>query len=118
MGIFDVNVNATLLIPQELTAALAALLKKGDQIMNDLTQLQKTVSDLGDKVNETTQTLKDLANEVINLKNTSDVQSQIDQLTAKAQTILDNLTVAEDAADDQVPAPPAPPAEPPVEPTP
>lgn len=104
MGLFDVNVNATLLIPQELTAALAALLKKGDQIMNDLKKLEDTVAALEAKVDETNDTLKGLAQEVIDLKASGDVQAGIDALTVKAQGILDKLSAAEDAADDQLPA--------------
>ncbi len=105
MGLFDVNVNATLQVPPELTAALAALLKKGDAIMNDLSQLQATMAKLQDKANETEQTLKDLAKAVIDANNATDKQVAIDALTAQAQSILDGLTTAEDEADDQVPAP-------------
>jgi len=113
MGLFDVNVNATLQVPAELTAALAALLKKGDAIMNDLSKLQATMAQLQDKANETNQTLKDLAKAVIDLKGASDQQSAIDALTGQAQGILDGLTAAEDDADDQVPQPtPTPPSEP------
>lgn len=74
--------------------------------MNDLTQLNAKIDALSAKVTETNATLAGLAQAVIDLKNSTDIQADIDALTAKAQTVLDSLTVAEDAADDQLPATP------------
>lgn len=74
--------------------------------MNDLTQLNAKIDALSTKVTETNATLAGLAQAVIDLKNSADIQADIDTLTAKAQTVLDSLTTAEDAADDQLPATP------------
>lgn len=74
--------------------------------MNDLTQLNTKIDDLSTKVDETTATLAGLAQQVIDLKASGDVQAGIDALAAKAQVVLDKLTAAEDAADDQLPATP------------
>lgn len=74
--------------------------------MNDLTQLNTKIDDLSTKVDETTATLAGLAQAVIDLKASGDVQAGIDALAAKAQGVLDKLTVAEDAADDQLPPTP------------
>lgn len=74
--------------------------------MNDLTQLNAKIDALSAKVTETNATLAGLAQAVIDLKNSTDIQADIDALTAKAQTVLDSLTAAEDAADDQLPATP------------
>lgn len=71
--------------------------------MNDLTQLNAKIDALSTKVTETNATLAGLAQAVIDLKASGDVQAGIDALVAKAQTVLDSLTVAEDAADDQLP---------------
>ncbi len=74
--------------------------------MNDLTQLNAKIDALSTKVTETNATLAGLAQAVIDLKNSADIQADIDTLTAKAQTVLDSLTAAEAAADDQLPATP------------
>ena len=73
---------------------------------NDVSALNAVVDALNAKVEETNATLKGLAQAVVDLKGTvnPDVQPQIDAVTAKAQGILDSLTAAEDAADDQLPA--------------
>lgn len=73
-------------------------------IMNDLTQLDATLEALKVKADEANATLAGLAQAVIDLKNSGDVQAGIDALTAKAQGILDGLAAAEDAADEQLPA--------------
>lgn len=92
-------------------AILAAIVALGvnlnltrTEIMNDLTQLQATMDALAAKATETNATLAGLAQAVIDLKNSGDVQAGIDALAAQAQGILDGLTTAEDAADDQLPA--------------
>jgi uncharacterized coiled-coil protein SlyX len=102
------SIEVTLRLPPEIIAALAALLKKGDIIMNDLKALQDAMAALEAKVTETNATLTGLAQAVVDLKASGDVQAGIDALTTKAQTILDSLTAAEDAADDQLPTPPTP----------
>jgi len=61
MGLVDINLNATLHVPPELTAALAALLKKGDAIMNDVTVLKQKMDALEAKSTEANKTLTDLA---------------------------------------------------------
>lgn len=71
--------------------------------MNDLTQLNAKIDALSAKIDETTATLAGLAQAVIDLKASGDVQAGIDALAAKAQDALDKLTAAEDAADDQLP---------------
>lgn len=71
--------------------------------MNDLTQLNAKIDALSTKIDETTATLAGLAQAVIDLKASGDVQAGIDALAAKAQAALDALTTAEDAADDQLP---------------
>lgn len=71
--------------------------------MNDLTQLNTKIDALSTKIDETTATLAGLAQAVIDLKASGDVQAGIDALAAKAQDALDKLTAAEDTADDQLP---------------
>lgn len=72
---------------------------------NDLSVLQATITALEAKATETNATLAGLAQAIIDLKASlpPDVQPQIDALAAQAQKILDGLTAAEDAADDQLP---------------
>lgn len=75
---------------------------------NDLTALSAKLDELKAKATETNVTLAGLAQAVIDLKNATtaeDKQAQIDALTATAQEILDGLSAAEDAADDQLPTP-------------
>ncbi len=71
--------------------------------MNDLTQLQTVVDNLEAKVNETVDTLRGLAQEIVDLKQAGNQQEAIDALAVRAQGILDNLTDAEDAADNHLP---------------
>lgn len=85
--------------------SLATLLRKARHMANDLTGLDAKVDELGAKVTETNTTLAGLAQAVIDLKNATDQQAAIDAITAKAQAILDALSAAEDAADDQLPTP-------------
>lgn len=87
----------------DIARALASLNVIGVKIMNDLTQLQATVTALEAKVDESIATLADLAQAVIDLKASGDVQAGIDALAAQAQAVLDKLATAEDAADDQLP---------------
>jgi uncharacterized coiled-coil protein SlyX len=90
-----------------IAAALEALTNvvttQGRAIMNDLTVLTEKITALEAKSAETVTTLGGLAQAVIDLKNSGDVQAGIDALAARAQVIVDNLTAAEDAADDQLP---------------
>lgn len=74
---------------------------------NDLTVLQATMTALEAKATETNATLAGLAQAIIDLKNSqpADVQAGIDALATQAQSILDGLAAAEDAADDQLPTP-------------
>ena len=71
---------------------------------NDFTAAKAVLAALEAKVNESAATLAGLAQAVVDLKNSVDVQADIDSLTAQAQGVLDSLTAAEDAADDQLPA--------------
>lgn len=78
---------------------------------NDLSVLQGVVEALKVKSAEVVATLAGLAQAIIDLKNAApaDVQAGIDALAVDARVVLDGLSVAEDAADDQLPvAPPAP----------
>jgi len=100
MGLVDINLNATLHVPPELTAALAALLKKGDAIMNDVTVLKQKMDALEAKSTEANKTLTDLAQRVIDLQKSGNIQADIDALADQAQRILDAQSAAEDAADD------------------
>lgn len=108
MALFDFNI--TLALPREFFNAVdklvAVIISKGNAIMNDLTQLQATVAALETKAAENNATLAGLAQAVIDLKASGDVQAGIDELTTKAQAILDSITLAEDAADEQLPATP------------
>lgn len=99
--------SASLRILLFLFPALGTLTEKVDTMSNDLTALQATVDALKAKADETAATLKGLADAVIALQGAQpqDLQPVIDALTAKAQGVLDTLTAAEDAADDQLPAP-------------
>lgn len=94
----------------QIIAALGALTIGQQTMSNDLTGLTAVIAKLEEKAKETNITLTLLAQAVLDLKNAqpADVQAAIDALTAQAQGILDGLTVAEDAADDQLPTPPAP----------
>lgn len=85
--------------------SLRAVAEKVNAMANDFTQANAKLDELQAKANETADTLRGLAQAVVDLKNASDVQPAIDALTAKAQTILDGLTAAEDEADDQLPQP-------------
>lgn len=104
---FDFNV--TLRLPTEFFLAvdrlIAAINLKGNTIMNDLTQLKAKLDALSTKTDETIATLAGLAQAIIDLKASGDVQAGIDALAAQAQGVLDKLSAAEDAADDQLPAP-------------
>lgn len=74
--------------------------------MNDLSKLEATITALETKAAENNATLAGLAQAIIDLKTSADVQAAIDALTTKAQAVLDAITVAEDAADDQLPPTP------------
>ena len=89
-----------------LEASIATLIKGVQRMSNDLSVLQTVVGNLEAKATETNATLAGLAQAVIDLKNSqpSDVQAGIDALVVRAQAVLDGLTAAEDAADDQLPA--------------
>lgn len=111
MALFDFYI--TLRLPSEFFTAvdrLASIIDlKGNAIMNDLTQLEAKLTALEAKIAETTTTLAGLAQAVIDLKATGDVQAGIDALAARAQSALNALSTAEDAADDQLPLlPPTP----------
>ena len=112
MALFDFYI--TLRLPPEFFTAIdkivAVINLKGNAIMNDLTQLEAKLTALETKITETTTTLAGLAQAIIDLKATGDVQAGIDALAARAQSALDALTTAEDAADDQLPTPPTTPA--------
>jgi hypothetical protein len=80
------------------------ILQQGARNMNDLSALNAKMDELASKAVETNKTLADLAQMVVDLKNSSDVQAGIDAVAAKAQEILDGMSAAEDAADDVLPA--------------
>ncbi len=93
----------------EIVTALTTLNSTGVRIMNNLTELESKIAALEAKVTESSDTLKGLAQAVIDLKASGDVQANIDALAARAQSVLDKLTAAEDEADDQLPTtPPTP----------
>lgn len=73
--------------------------------MNDLTQLGDKITALEEKSAEVVATLEGLAQAIVDLKASGDVQAGIDALAVRAQGVLDALATAEDAADDQLPAP-------------
>lgn len=79
-------------------------------------ELDAVVEALADKINENNATLRGLAEEVLALRadlGKSDIEAAVAAVKAKAQAALDSLTVAEDNADDALPAPtPAPTPEP------
>ena len=112
MTLFEFNI--TLRLPPEFVIAvdrvIAAINLKGNAIMNDLKKLEDTITALETKVIENNATLAGLAQAIIDLKATGDVQAGIDALAARAQSALDALSTAEDAADDQLPTPPTTPA--------
>jgi uncharacterized coiled-coil protein SlyX len=87
-----------------IEVSLSSLLRKVKHMANDLTGLDAKVDELGAKAAEANATLAGLAQAVVDLKTAVDQQAAIDAITAKAQAILDGLTAAEDAADDQLPA--------------
>ncbi len=91
-------------------AKLDEILKEIKKMANDVTQLKAKVAELKVKSDEVVATLVGLAQAVVDLKNSTDIQKDIDAVTADAQVILDNLTTAEDSADDQLPpvTPPTP----------
>lgn len=90
---------------QRIEALLTRINERTADMANDFTHLQDVLSALEAKAIETNATLAGLAQAIIDLKNSppGDVQPQIDALAAQAQSILDGLTTAEDAADDQLP---------------
>lgn len=88
-----------------IEVSLASIIRKVTHMANDLTGLDAKVDELAAKADEANATLAGLAQAVVDLKNASDQQAAIDAITAKAQAILDALSAAEDAADDQLPAP-------------
>lgn len=110
------TVNVVHSFPPEFTGALARIAKAldtlvivGVSIMNDLSKLEAAVTDLEAKVTETNATLAGLAQAVIDLKASGDVQAGIDALETRAKAVLASLAAAEDAADDQLPpTPPTP----------
>ena|SRR3990172_911429 len=103
------NINITVTFtPQALAEALTLLRRINTRTIimaNDLTGLQTVVDSLEAKAAETNSTLAGLAQAIVDLKGVVDIQPAIDALTAKAVAILDGLSAAEDAADDQLPAP-------------
>lgn len=105
MALFDFYI--TLQLPPEFFAAVdklvAAINRNGGIIMNDLSKLETAITNLEAKIAETTDTLAGLAQAVIDLKASGDVQAGIDALAAKAEAALASLSTAEDAADDQLP---------------
>lgn len=108
---FDFTLN--LRLPPEFFTAVdrivTAINLKGNAIMNDLSLLNAAVAALETKAAETNATLAGLAQAIVDLKASGDVQAGIDALTVQAEGILAGLSAAEDAADDQLPpAPPAP----------
>lgn len=86
-----------------IESSLSTILGKVSTMSNDLTNLDAKLDELKAKSDETQATLAGLAQAIIDLKNAGDIQPAIDALTAKAQEILDGLSAAEDAADDQLP---------------
>ncbi len=93
--------------------AIEHLTKEIKIMAADVTALKAKVVELEAKVDETVVTLTGLAQAIVDLKAEvaagAAVQPAIDEVAAQAQTILDKLGAAEDAADDQLP-----PVEPPV----
>lgn len=95
---------------RELRGVHLSLYQLGVRMSLDLTRMEATVAALEAKGAETNATLAGLAQAVVDLKNTlppSDdpaVQAKVDELTARAEGVLAGITVAEDAADDQLPA--------------
>lgn len=85
---------------------LSTILERLNAMTNDLTGLDAKLAELDTKTDEVVTTLSGLAQEVIDLKNATNQQDAIDRLTARAQTILDKIAAAEDAADDQLPTTP------------
>lgn len=108
MTLFEFNI--TLRLPPEFVIAvdrvIAAINLKGNAIMNDLKKLEDTITALETKVIENNATLAGLAQAIIDLKASGDVQAGIDALTARAQAVLDSIAAAEDAADNQLPPTP------------
>lgn len=107
MALFDINAVFQL-SPEFFTAVdriVAAINRNGGIIMNDLTKLETAINNLEAKITETNATLAGLAQAVIDLKASGDVQAGIDALAAKAEAALASLSAAEDAADDQLPTP-------------
>lgn len=88
-----------------IESSLSTILGKVSTMSNDLTNLDAKLDELKAKSDETQATLTGLAQAIVDLKNAADIQPAIDALTSKAQEILDGLTAAEDAADDQLPPP-------------
>jgi peptidoglycan hydrolase CwlO-like protein len=86
-----------------IEASLVSLTRKVTAMANDVTGLDAKLDELKAKSDESNATLAGLAQAVVDLKNAADIQPAIDALTAKAQAILDGMTAAEDAADDQLP---------------
>ncbi len=82
--------------------SLSSLLRKVKTIMNDLTNLQGKFDALEAKSDEVVSTLTGLAQAIVDLKASGDVQAGIDALADRAQAVLDKLGSAEDAADDQL----------------
>ena len=104
-----IEFNVALRLPPEFFTVVdrivAAINRNGGIIMNDLTKLETAINNLETKITETNTTLTGLAQAVIDLKASGDVQAGIDALAAKAEAALASLSAAEDAADDQLPAP-------------
>ena len=102
------NFDITLRLPPEfftaVTRIVAIINLKGNAIMNDLSQLQGKIDALAAKADETVTTLGGLAQAIVDLKASGNVQAGIDALAAQAQGVLDKLSAAEDAADDHLPA--------------
>lgn len=87
----------------QIERSLVVLLLQGKLIMNDLSALQAKMSELAATAAESNATLAGLAQAVLDLKTSGDVQAGIDELVAEAQAILVGIAAAEDAADDQLP---------------
>lgn len=91
-------------------AKLNLILKELNIMANDFTKANEVLDALSVKADKVDKDLADLAQQVIDLKNTppADVQPAIDALVVKAQAILDKETAADDAAVPPVVTPPAP----------
>ena len=115
------SINARL---DSIVLIINGLSKGVKHMAGELDSLNTTMAALEAKAAETNKTLTDLATLVVALQSAQpgNLQAEIAALTARAQKVLDAMTVAEDTADDVLPPPePVPPpvdvpVEPPVNP--